>query len=251
MNKIILHIPHSSIDIPEMNEFIATQEELENELLKLTDWYTDELFDSDLDDKVIAPFSRIFCDVERFTDDEKEVMSKFGMGVLYNKFDDGRDLRKISPEQREHILRNYYWNHHNKLTKVVENYLEIYNKCLILDCHSFSSIPLKRALNQDPNRPDFNIGTDEFHTPKNLIEASKKYFEELGYTLGIDWPYRGTIVPTNYYNKDSRVSSIMLEVNKKLYLNEPSNVKSVDYNKTKKVVFEYIQFIKSEYFNNN
>jgi hypothetical protein len=43
------------------------------------------MFDSDQDDKIIAPFSRIFCDVERFSDDELEVMAKSGMGVLYEK----------------------------------------------------------------------------------------------------------------------------------------------------------------------
>lgn len=77
MNKIILHIPHSSTVIHTLKGFSATLNELEAEVLKLTDWYTDDLFYSSYDDKIIAPFSRIFCDVERFSEDENEVMSKF------------------------------------------------------------------------------------------------------------------------------------------------------------------------------
>lgn len=249
MSKLILHIPHSSTTVPVSDGYIATNDELDLEILKLTDWHTDDLFDSDIDDKIITPFSRIFCDVERFADDDKEVMSKYGMGVLYNKFDDGRDLRMITPNLRKQILDNYYWKHHNQLTELVNSHLKLYNKCLIIDCHSFPSIPLNRALSQELNRPDFNIGTDNYHTPKKLIEVSKVYFQDLDYSLGIDWPYSGTITPAKYYNIDSRVNSIMLEVNRKLYLNEPINEKSSNYSKIKEVVYGYTQLIKSTYYN--
>ena len=55
------------------------------EMLKLTDWYTDDLFYSENNEMIIAEFSRICCDPERFTDDNLEVMAQYGMGVLYEK----------------------------------------------------------------------------------------------------------------------------------------------------------------------
>jgi N-formylglutamate deformylase len=82
MKKLVLHIPHSSTTIPKVEGYIVSQSILNSEILKLTDWYTDDLFQNNIDKDVLAPFSRIFCDVERFSEDEKEVMSKFGMGVL-------------------------------------------------------------------------------------------------------------------------------------------------------------------------
>ena len=93
MKKLVLHIPHSSIEIPLLDGYVSSHDEIQQEIIKLTDWYTDDLFDSQVDDKIVTPFSRIFCDVERFADDDLEVMSKFGMGVLYEKFDNG-NLRK-------------------------------------------------------------------------------------------------------------------------------------------------------------
>ena len=51
--------------------------------------------------------------------------------------------------------------------------LELNNRALILDCHSFPEIPMKRSQHKIIPRPDYNIGTDKFHTPKKLIDISK------------------------------------------------------------------------------
>ncbi len=245
MKQLVLHIPHSSTEIPFHDGYLSSHEKIQQEIIKLTDWYTDDLFDTDVDSKIVAPFSRIFCDVERFADDELEMMSKVGMGVLYEKLDSDELLRKVTPELREKILKEYYYKHHNSLTTKVEEQLKINGECLIVDCHSFPSTPLLKAIDQNKNRPDFNIGTDSFHTSKKYIDASINYFENLGYSLGVDWPYSGSIVPMKYYQKEKRVSSIMLEINRKLYLNEPTNEKSKDYNKTKEVVQGFINLIRT------
>lgn len=245
MRKLVLHIPHSSAEIPDFEGYVSTEDEIRKEIIKLTDWYTDDLFDSQEDDKVIAPFSRIFCDVERFADDDLEVMAKFGMGVLYEKFDNGNQLRNVTPKLKSGVLKNYYRKHHDLLEIAVKDHLEQTESCLILDCHSFPSSPFSCALVQDNNTPDFNIGTDSYHTPSYLIEASQEFFKSRGLSLGIDTPYSGSIVPMEYYQKDPRVSSIMLEVNRRLYLNEPTNEKSMNYQKTKEVVQDYINLLKA------
>ena len=244
MKPLILHIPHSSTNFPLKEGFILDSEKIQQELIKLTDWYTDELFYSDSDEMIISPFSRIFCDVERFENDEDEIMSKVGMGVLYEKFDSGELLREVSKKLRETIIENHYKIHHNSLTNAVESQLADYNKCMIIDCHSFPSIPLIRDLEQKQPRPDFNIGIDEYHTPQELIKLSEKYFESLGYTLGINTPYSGTIVPMKYYNNNKNVQSIMLEINRKLYLEEPTNNKNSDFDKIKKVTAGFINLIR-------
>ena len=110
--KIILHIPHSSTTIPLTDGYVINDDALAKEMLKLTDWYTDDLFQSDENVMIKADFSRIFCDPERFTDDSQEIMAQFGMGVLYEKNDDGELMRIVIPELRERILKDYYWPHH-------------------------------------------------------------------------------------------------------------------------------------------
>ena len=74
MKKLLLHIPHASLHIPFRDGYINDPVKIENEQLKLTDWYTDELFFSSTDVMITAPFSRVFCDVERFENDAEEIV---------------------------------------------------------------------------------------------------------------------------------------------------------------------------------
>ncbi len=245
MKKLLLHVPHAATSLPNQEGFIHNDEKIQEEITKLTDWYTDDLFHSETDEMIVAPFSRIFCDVERFENDEEEVMSKVGMGVLYERFDDNELLRTVTPKLREEVIQNYYRPHHKALTLAVQTQLDIEGNCMIVDCHSFPSTPLLKGLDQSTNPPDFNIGTDAFHTPQDLIDRAVAYFKDKGYSLGVNEPYKGTIVPMSFYKKDKRVQSIMLEVNRKLYLNEPSNKKSENYATTKEIVQGFLREMKN------
>lgn len=243
--RLIIHLPHSSTHIPDYSGYVVGNNVLFSEIQSLTDWYTDELFGNKFDNIIKAPFSRVFCDVERFADDELEVMSKFGMGVLYEKLDNGKPLRTVSPELRQYVVENYYWPHHNNLLEKVKVQLKMDGYCTIVDGHSFPNIPHERELNQDLNRPDFNIGTDSFHTPLKLAEESKSYFLERGFTVLIDKPYSGSMVPMEYYQKNSKVNSIMLEVNRKLYLHENISEKTDRFDEIKNVVQDYLNMVRS------
>lgn len=237
--NLILHIPHSSRKIPYYNNFILPREELETEINLLTDWYTDELFDLDNTTRVVADFSRIFCDPERFADDEKENMSKVGMGVLYETTDDGRKMREVTPELKQQIIREFYNPHHTKLKQAVKAKLKTNATATIVDCHSFTDFPLKRDVDQNKNRPDICIGSDNFHTPESLVIFSKMFFEKYGLSVKINSPYSGAIVPLDYYGENARVQSIMIEINRKLYLSD-KNIKSSNFDFIKDMIHSYL-----------
>ena len=90
----IIHIPHSSRQIPEKyrDQFTIDGKALNVELDKLTDHFTDSMTEGVEATKVIFPYSRLLVDVERFVDDALEPMSKRGMGVIYSN---GHALNKI------------------------------------------------------------------------------------------------------------------------------------------------------------
>lgn len=153
-------------------------------------------------------------------------------------------MRIVSPELRKKILEEYYWKHHARLSGAVKNQLEQYGKAVIIDCHSYPEIPIERSLDKSGFRPDFNIGTDAFHTTAELINISVYFFKQKGYSLGVDRPYSGSIVPLEHYQKNKNVQSIMLEINRKLYLKEDSNEKSENYETIKQVTQDFIAAIK-------
>lgn len=210
---MILHIPHSSTNTLD-KEFLCN---LEVELDRMTDFDTDKLFDYPDATKIIFPVSRLICDVERFEDDEIEEMSKKGMGVCYTQNAFGEPLRKVTEQERSHIIEKHYRPHHRKLTDAVDQELDEDDTALVIDCHSFPNIPLPCNLSQCPSRPDICIGTDSFHTPDKLRDETVAYFKSCGYNVAINNPFAGTLIPMKYYQKDTRVQGIMIEVNRDLY----------------------------------
>ena len=229
-------IDPAATTIPERTGYVVDDAALQVEQLLLTDWHTDELFTNPTDTAIVAPFSRIFCDVERFADDAMEVMADVGMGMLYTHSDAGTPLRTVSPELRERVLQEHYRPHHHRLTAEVDAQLQQHGQATLVDCHSFPALPFLRDLDQHVPRPHFNIGTDPFHTPQELIDRAIAYFAQDGYSLGVDRPYRGTLVPMAYYQRDARVRSIMLEVNRDLYLQPGTNIRNARFDAIKGVV---------------
>lgn len=247
MNQgIVLHIPHSSTRIPMMDGYTMGLEVLGNEMSILTDWFTDELFDLPYS-KVIAPFSRIFCDVERFPVDEDEVMAQFGMGMCYTHRDNGEMMRLVEPELRERIKSEFYLPHHRALEGLTTELLYKYGKVIIVDCHSFTDVPLKRDLNKDIPRPDFCLGIEEYHTPVDLYLPAHEFLTKLGYTVLINNPYSGTMIPLNYYKNNKNVMSIMVEINRKLYMRIDGNdaIKNENFVKVKGLIRNLITLIES------
>ena len=92
----ILYIPHSSTAIPAdlRPSFLLPEHSLRRELLRMTDWFTDDLFALPAQQAIAIrfPVSRLVVDPERFLDDAQERMAERGMGVLYTRTADGEEL---------------------------------------------------------------------------------------------------------------------------------------------------------------
>ena len=229
---MLLHIPHSSTIIPEAvrGQFVVDATGMSQEILAMTDWYTDELFALEGAAAVIYPQSRLVTDPERFPDDADEPMSGRGMGIVYTKTSQGKPLRRlITAKERATCIRDYYEPHHARLSALVDEALIAHGQCLIIDAHSFPSRPLPCDLNQKPNRPEICIGTDAFHTPTASVALAIQVFTAAGWTVGVDDPYSGALVPMGIYKRDQRVTSLMVEVNRELYMNESTGKKLVGY----------------------
>src|SRR5580765_1369202 len=81
---VIFHVPHASTRIPRFVRagMRLSPQQLNEELLRMTDRYTDELFavPERLAQQLLYPVSRLVVDPERFLDDDLEPMAQKGMG---------------------------------------------------------------------------------------------------------------------------------------------------------------------------
>jgi N-formylglutamate deformylase len=226
---VVLHIPHSSRHIPaeERQAICLDDAELEKELVRMTDAYTDVLFPLTPVEaaRVVFPISRLVCDAERFPLDEDEPMVTRGMGVIYTRTSKGDVLRaKPDAATRQSLLERWYRPHHSQLEGMVNDVVTRSGGCLIVDCHSFPSVALPYELVQTGWRADFCVGTDSFHTPSLIRDVIVAAVREAGYSVAVNVPFAGAPVPLASYHKDHRVWSVMIEVNRRLYMNEHSGV---------------------------
>jgi len=156
-------------------------------------------------------------DPERFTDDAQEPMSKKGMGVIYTHSHDGRPIRRdLTETDRHRLLDEYYHQHHDHLETMVEEKLTADSKCLIIDCHSF---PGKEWL----------------------TERCVKLFENTGFKTVVNKPFSGSLVPGKYYRSNKNVLSVMIEVSRKLYLDESSALKDENFGNIQKSLTDVLE----------
>lgn len=228
---LIFHVPHDSTVVPEKvrHQFALSESDLADELVKMTDHLTLDLFTSGVPESQIvrAPVSRLVVDVERFEDDELEPMAVRGMGAVYLKTSSGKALRHpISAEERRKLIDTWYRPHHLRLESMTQNLLDRFGQALLIDAHSFPSTPLPYEVDQHSDRPDICIGTDAFHTPSALAAALVQAFQNDGFTVKLNSPFSGALVPIRYYREDIRVSAAMVEIKRDLYVDELSGQKN-------------------------
>ncbi len=217
--KIIFHIPHASTELPD--EFFEGLEppfvkegkgttELYFTNLKMSDVLLLELVKGLPYEKVVAPYSRLYCDVERYWDDDKEVMSKYGMGAVYTKDYLGRTLRKEDKEYKAKV-KEYYDRHHSSLFEAVKS---AEGDVLLIDLHSFGP-EIASVIAKGPY-PDICIGYNKGDEGEELIREIEMFCDTYGLTHQRNFPYSGSMAVPEIKGKTSR--SIMIEINKRVYL---------------------------------
>ncbi|MDR0356060.1 MAG: N-formylglutamate amidohydrolase [Deltaproteobacteria bacterium] len=232
---VVIHVPHSSTAIPEeyLEGLVVSQADFFEEVRRSADLFVDEIFEFAFGTTVVAPFSRLACDVERFLDDEKKTAAARGRGAVYTHAEDGRLIRKASPKMKSKAVKEIYEPHHQRLTEAVDEALAKCGRCFLIDGHSFSS----DALGFPPSSlPSLCLGYDSFHAPPWLVEEAEAIAERCGLDVQHNHPYSGSIVPLKHLRQNSNVYSIMIEINKKIYLNEENYTKLDSFSTVKHII---------------
>jgi N-formylglutamate amidohydrolase len=226
---IVGHVPHASTAIPpdERARLLVDDASLALELRRMTDAHTDRLYGwiRELGGTlVVNRVSRLVVDPERFPDDGAEPMAAVGQGAVYLRTSGGTRLREPDAVERQRLLDRWFVPYHRALERVVADGLERFGSCLVIDGHSFATVPLPSEADQDRDRPDVCLGTDPFHTPVPLVTALAAGLRREGFRVAVDRPFSGALVPLRWYRADPRVAAVMLEVRRGCYMDEATGV---------------------------
>lgn len=248
-NLVLLHIPHSSLKLTKefkQLEKCISRDEINDFNFAMIDLYTDKLFSSNRYKHIKAKYSRICCDMEKFSNDNEEEMSKYGMGVVYTKTNQSKNLINPNDKYKKSILNKYYFPYHNKLNNLVNSALRTNKKTILIDCHSFSKEIIMNG--KISNLPDICIGyNDYFEKDEQLLKITLNYFSNLGYNIVVNYPYSGAMIPNCLMkNRNKNFASIMIEINKNLYMNGLK--KSQNFSKLKNEIFGYLTYVKKYEF---
>ncbi len=228
-SPILIHVPHASRVIPPeiRADLLLTDVELAAELDESTDTATDEIAAAALRHTRVRPsavvntFSRLVIDPERFPD-AGEPANAFGRGAVYTRTCTGTPLRAEPYPRATALLDNYFRPYAAAVAAAVDDRLDVCGRAVIIDLHSYPAAP---SGFEDPTaeRPALCIGTDTVHTPDWLIDAVRAAFASLPEITRIteNTPYSGCYVPLRHYGRDERVSSVMIELRRDVYLTDP------------------------------
>ena len=235
---VVLHVPHSSTAIPAWvrSKIVLDDEALEHELELMTDAQTDLIAEVAAGSAEVRPWvfrnalSRLVVDPERFPDPAQEPMAapQIGMGAVYSKTAHLEVLRSFDAEHEGLLLVRYFHPYAQALGDVVGHVLRTHNRVTIIDIHSFPAkeLPYERLHHPDALRPKLCLGTDPFHTPGWLLEAACESFGSISDTA-INEPFAGTYVPLDLYGIDARVTSIMIEIRRDIYVGQDSAIEDL------------------------
>ncbi|MFE6332121.1 N-formylglutamate amidohydrolase [Streptomyces sp. NPDC057806] len=225
-SPVILHVPHSAREIPDdvRAGIVLDDTALQRELDHITDAHTARIAGAAADACAVRPWvfanrlSRLVVDPERFPDEREEMLAA-GMGAVYTRTTH-RDVLRTEDGEHEPLLARYFRPYAQAMSDAVAGRLAATGRAVIVDVHSYPSVPLPYELHGAGPRPAVCLGTDSFHTPPGLLAAAREAFAECG-DVGLDSPFSGTYVPLEFHGTDPRVSALMVEIRRDTYMTEP------------------------------
>lgn len=148
-------------------------------------------------------------------------VSKRGLGLLKSKSRYGEPVqeRKLTYAEVEERLDRYHRPYHRELKSIIDRVKSGHGRVYHLSCHCMSAVGAPTHPDPGEERADFCLGdmngtTASADFTNFVAEAIRKQ----GFTCTINHPYTGGELNRRYGDPTNRVESIMVEINKKRFM---------------------------------
>lgn len=235
---VIFTSPHSGRDYPA--DFLA-QSRLDPLTLRSSeDAFVEELFAgvTGLGAPLLsARFPRVYVDVNRqpleldpamfegaLPDriDSNTLRVRAGIGTIARVVNNDQEIynTKLLYRDIQTRLENCYFPYHQALQNLIDQTMDRFGACLIVDCHSMPS-PSRASMKK--HQAEIVLG-DRWGAAcdHQIIQAAERAVLDLGYSVRCNTPYAGGYTTQHYGRPETGVQAIQIEIDRSLYMDEQS-----------------------------
>jgi len=153
-----------------------------------------------------------------------------GIGLIWRVLDSGAAIytRKLTVEEVKRRIVRYHQPYQRAVKDALDETFEHFGAVWHLNLHSMPSVS-GRISEEGPGKPraDFVLGDRDGTTCEPAFTATvAEALRSMGYTVKVNDPYKGVELVRAFSDPASGRHSLQVEVNRRLYIDEPSRVKS-------------------------
>lgn len=236
---VVFASPHSGTRYPE--SFVEASPLGRLALRRSEDSFVDELFAAAPSygaPLLRAHFPRAFVDVNRepfeldqamFADPLPDYVNTqssrvaAGLGTIAKVVSNGQEIyaQKLRFAEAEDRIRTYYQPYHRALKSLVEQTIDLFGYCILIDCHSMPSIGGPLDPDAGRGRADFVIGDYFGSSCAELVTGTvEAVLRARGYVVVRNKPFAGGFTTRNYGRPRQGMHALQIEINRGLYMDE-------------------------------
>jgi len=236
---LVFSSPHSGRHYPE--SFIKASRLDPVSLRRSEDAFIDEIFQAAPDSGaplLLAHYPRAYIDPNREAYElDPEMFSgplpdyvnvstpriAAGLGTIARVVTNGEEIyrNKLDFKVAKQAIEECYFPYHQALESLLEEAVDRFGGCLLIDCHSMPSIG--GPMDRDPGfrRVDFVLGDRHGTSCAPFItEHAETTLRAFDYVTTRNTPYAGGFTTHHYGRPEKGWHALQIEVNRHLYMNE-------------------------------
>ena len=244
---LVLDSPHSGFEFPADFDAVVSEFDLRDG----EDCFVDELYmpATELGIPLLAAQTpRTYLDPNRHAGDiDLELIeggtwphahvpsgkARIGKALIWRTLDDGRAIygRKLKVEEVLARIERHHTPYHRALKDTIERARAGFGVVYHINCHSMNSVAGKMGEGgAGSSRADFVLGDRDGTTcDPAFTEFVRATLASMGYVVSVNDPYKGVELVKAYSKPADGRHSLQVEINKRLYMDEPKRERSAGF----------------------
>ena len=173
-------------------------------------------------------------------------VSKSGLGLLktLSRYGERMQERKLTVAEVTARLDRYYRPYHRELASIIERAQSAHGFFYQLTCHCMSAVGAPTHADAGKERMDFCLGNLRgASSSSDFIEFIAEVIRAQGYTCSVNTPYTGGELNRRYGKPDGSAESVMVEINKKRFIDVASFKKNEGFDAIQAVAGAVLQAV--------